>query len=68
MGRISGDGNVRSPRESGGGYRFDVDTVACYVAMTIASGALIHETAFHRSRTAIEKTGIRAVLVPAAHS
>ena len=61
---IDWDGNVRSVTDPGGGYRCEVDTVARYVAIATAGGALVHEATFYRSLQDVARAGIKASLVP----
>jgi hypothetical protein len=61
---IDWDGNLRSVADPGGGYRCEVDTVARYVAIATAGGALVHEATFYRSLQDVARAGIKAALVP----
>ena len=64
---VDWDGNARSTLEPGGGYRCETDVPSRYVAVTTASGTLVHEGTFYRSLADIEKAGIKASLVPGSH-
>lgn len=64
---IDWNGNARSTLDPGGGYLCEVDTVAKYVAVTMKSGALMHEGTWYKSLEAIAKAGIKAELVPGSH-
>ncbi len=60
---VDWNGQARSTLDSGGDYVCDVDAPSRYVAILTKTGALVHEATFYRSLEAIEKAGIKALLV-----
>jgi len=64
---VDWNGNTRSTLDPGGGYLCETDAVARYVAITTKTGALVHEATFYKSLSDIEKSGIKAPIVPGSH-
>ena len=64
---VDWDGNARSTLDPGGGYLCEADHVARYVAIVTKSGAVMHEATFFKNLADIEKSGLKASLVPGTH-
>lgn len=60
------DGNLRSVDDPGDGYSCVVDPVSRYVAV-MKAGMLAHEGTLYKTLADVEKTGIKASLVPGSH-